>query len=56
MTDQEWEAQNGGLSPAEANARGLCWYCNGNSKIYSAYNSERIAVDCPENCDNGKAR
>jgi hypothetical protein len=24
MTDQEWEAQNGSLSPGEATARGLC--------------------------------
>ncbi len=32
MTDQQWEAQNGSLSPDEARARGLCWCCSGNGK------------------------
>lgn len=56
MTDQEWEAQNGNLSPAEATARGLCWQCSGKKKLFSAHGRERIAVTCPECRGDGKAR
>lgn len=56
MTDQQWEAQNGGLSQDEAAARGLCWCCSGNGVLYSAHGGERITAPCPEKCDNGKAR
>ncbi|MEV7975409.1 hypothetical protein [Streptomyces sp. NPDC086519] len=56
MTDQEWEAQNGPLSPSEAVTRGLCWCCTGNGKLYSAFGGQQIVTPCPEKCDNGKAR
>lgn len=56
MTDQQWEAQNGRLSPDECRARGLCWHCNGNSVLYTAFGGVQRAVPCPEKCDNGKAR
>ena len=32
MTDKQWEAQNGPLSPSEATARGLCWCCTGKAR------------------------
>jgi hypothetical protein len=56
MTDQEWEAQNGGLSPVEATARGLCWHCSGNGVNYTAFGGAQRAVPCREKCDNGKAK
>jgi len=56
MTDQEWEAQNGGLSPSEAVARGLCWCCTGNGVVYTAFGGVQRTVACPEKCDNGRAR
>jgi hypothetical protein len=56
MTDQQWEAQNGSLSPAEATARGLCWYCTGNGVLYTAFGGAQRKVRCPEKCDHGKAR
>lgn len=56
MTDQEWEAQNGSLSPGEARMRGLCWFCSGNGVLYTAFGGEQATVACPEQCDNGKAR
>lgn len=48
MTDQEWEAQNGGLGPAEAHAKGLCWHCTGNGNLYSAFGDDQITATCPE--------
>lgn len=56
MTDQQWEAQNGSLSPAEARARGLCWHCSGKGVLYSAFGGDQIEVACPERCNGGKAR
>jgi hypothetical protein len=55
MTDQQWEAQNGSLSPSEAQAQGLCWCCTGNGILYTAFGGEQRKVACPERCDNGKA-
>lgn len=54
MTDQEWEAQNGPLSPAEAVARGFCWCCTGNGVLYSAHGGEQITAPCPERCNSGR--
>lgn len=56
MTDEQWEAQNGGLSPIEAKARGLCWQCSGKGKLFSAHGGERIKVACPECRGDGKTR
>ena len=56
MTDQEWEAQNGSLSPAEARAQGLCWHCSGKGANFSAFAGERIKTPCPECRGNGKAK
>ncbi|NED75363.1 hypothetical protein G3I51_24170 [Streptomyces sp. SID9944] len=55
MTDEEWEAQNGSLSPAEATARGLCWKCSGKRKLFSAFGGERLAVTCSQCGGTGKA-
>lgn len=56
MTDQQWEAQNGGLSPSEARAKGLCWHCSGKGVLYTAHGGQQVTVRCPERCANGKAR
>ncbi|MFI8191384.1 hypothetical protein ACIF8T_21615 [Streptomyces sp. NPDC085946] len=56
MTDEEWEAQNSGLSPDQATARGLCWCCGGKSVLYTAFGRVQRAVPCPEKCNNGKAK
>jgi hypothetical protein len=56
MTDQQWEAQNGPLSPAEATAKGVCWCCTGNGVLYTAFGGVQRTVPCPERCDQGKAR
>ena len=56
LTDRQWEAQNGSLSPDEARAQGLCWHCSGNGVNYSAFGGERIAAPCPECRGNGKAK
>lgn len=55
MTDQEWEAQNGSLSPGEAAALGLCWCCQGRKVLYTAFGGVQRTVPCPEKCNNGKA-
>lgn len=55
MTDAEWEAQNSGIGPDEARAKGLCWMCGGVRKLYSAFGGERIAARCPECKGGGKA-
>ncbi|MFM9589870.1 hypothetical protein ACKI1J_14895 [Streptomyces scabiei] len=56
MTGKQWEAQNGPLTPAEAQANGLCWCCTGNGVLYTAFGGVQRTVACPEECDNGKAR
>ncbi|MFI9344943.1 hypothetical protein ACIG0D_27310 [Streptomyces sp. NPDC052773] len=56
MTDEQWEAQNGRLSPGEATARGLCWCCSGNGFLFSAFGGKQIKTRCPERCDHGKAK
>lgn len=56
MTDQQWEDQNGNLSPDEARARGLCWCCQGNGVLYTAFGGVQRAVPCPEKCSNGRSR
>lgn len=56
MTDQEWEAQNGTLSPGQAAARGLCWCCTGNGVLYSAFGGKQIKVNCGECKGSGKAQ
>lgn len=56
MPDQEWEAQNGRLSPGEAQARGLCWCCTGNGVLYTAFGGEQVEVPCGECRGDGKAR
>jgi hypothetical protein len=56
MTDQEWEAQNGSLSPDKAQARGLCWCCTGKGVLYTAFGGDQRKVPCPEKCSNGKAK
>jgi DnaJ-class molecular chaperone len=48
MTNQEWEAQNGALSPAEATAQGLCWHCSGKGANYTAFGGVQRKVNCPE--------
>lgn len=56
MTDQEWEAQNGGLSPAEAAAQGKCWCCTGNGKLYTAFGGTQRVIDCRECRGTGDAQ
>lgn len=56
MTDEQWEAQNGRLTPDQARAAGLCWCCCGNGVLYSAFAGEQIVVGCPERCNNGRPR
>lgn len=56
MTDQEWEAQNGSLSPGEATACGLCWCCTGNGVLYTAFGGIQRKVNCRECHGDGKAR
>lgn len=55
MTDQQWEAQNSRLGPAEADRLGLCWGCGGNSVLYTAFGGVQRIVDCPECPGTGKA-
>lgn len=55
MTDQQWEAQNSSLGPAEAEKRGLCWQCAGNRVLYTAFGGVHRTVDCPECNSTGKA-
>ncbi|GHD70270.1 hypothetical protein GCM10010317_077230 [Streptomyces mirabilis] len=54
LTDQEWEAQNGTLSPAEASTKGLCWCCTGNGVLYTAFGGVQRKVNCPECKGTGK--
>jgi hypothetical protein len=56
MTDQQWEAQNAGLSPAAAKRRGVCWKCGGNRVLYTAFGGVHRIVDCGECQGTGKAR
>lgn len=56
MTDQQWEAQNGSLSPAEARTQGLCWHCSGKGANYTAFGGAQRKVPCPEYRGDGKAR
>lgn len=56
MTDEQWEAQNGGLSPDEARTRGLCWLCNGNGALYTAFGGIQRTVPCRECPGDGKAQ
>ncbi|MFL6096030.1 MAG: hypothetical protein ACJ71Y_11330 [Blastococcus sp.] len=56
MSDQEWEAQNGPLSPSEATARGLCWCCTGNRVLYTAFGGVQRKVDCRECRGTGQAQ
>ncbi|MEU6552094.1 hypothetical protein ABZ915_17685 [Streptomyces sp. NPDC046915] len=56
MTDEQWEAQNGSLSPIEAVAKGLCWCCTGNGVLYTAFGGVQRTVACPEKCNSGKAK
>lgn len=56
MTDQQWEAQNGKLSPAVAKKRGLCWKCSGKGALYSAFGGEHITTACGECQGTGKAK
>ncbi|WP_281946100.1 hypothetical protein [Streptomyces olivaceus] len=55
MTDEEWEAQNGSLSPEQARARGLCWHCSGKGANWTAFGGVQRKVTCPEKCRNGEA-
>lgn len=56
MTDEQWEAENGSLSPGEAAARGLCWQCTGNRVLYTAFGGVQRKVPCRECRGNGKAK
>jgi DnaJ-class molecular chaperone len=56
MTDEQWEAQNGPLSPGEAAARGLCWQCTGNRVLYTAFGGVQRKVPCRECRGTGKAK
>ncbi|MFG3046262.1 hypothetical protein ACGFZR_15200 [Streptomyces sp. NPDC048241] len=56
MTDTEWEAQNGTLSPGEATARGLCWHCSGKGANWTAHGSVQRKVRCPECKGSGGAK
>lgn len=56
MTDEQWEAQNGSLSPDEAHARGLCWCCTGNGVLYTAFGGVQRKLPCGECRGNGKAQ
>ncbi|WP_159106691.1 hypothetical protein [Streptomyces rishiriensis] len=55
MTDQQWEARNGALSPGEATAKGLCWQCTGNGVLYTAFGGVQRVVPCKECRGNGEA-
>jgi uncharacterized protein (DUF983 family) len=48
MSDKQWEKQNSSLGPDEARAKGLCWHCGGNGKLYSAFGGKQILTVCPE--------
>ena len=56
MTDDEWEAQNGGLSPDLAAAQGKCWKCSGHKKLFSAFGGDQFSVTCDECSGTGEAR
>ncbi|MFM9703613.1 hypothetical protein [Streptomyces galilaeus] len=56
MTDEQWEAQNGSLSPDEASARGLCWHCSGKGTNFTAFGGDQRRVRCPECRGTGKAK
>ncbi|MFI9598908.1 hypothetical protein ACIHCX_03335 [Streptomyces sp. NPDC052043] len=56
MTDQQWEAQNGSLSPNEANMRGLCWHCSGKGANWTAFGGVQRKVTCGVCLGDGKSR
>ncbi|MFE4420414.1 hypothetical protein [Streptomyces sp. NPDC056817] len=56
MTDAEWIKQNKNMHPGKAVAKGLCWQCAGNGKIYSAFGGQQLVVVCGECRGTGKAQ
>ena len=56
MSDKQWIAQNKGMDPAKAKAKGYCWKCSGEGKIHAAFGDEQILVVCPDCQGNGKAK
>ncbi|MFD3568454.1 hypothetical protein [Streptomyces sp. NPDC058667] len=46
MTDREWEAQNSGSSPQDAEKKGLCGTCGGKKKLWSAFGGVQQVFTC----------
>lgn len=55
LTDQQWIKQNKPMAPTKAIAKGQCWQCAGNGKLYSAHGGQQLIVVCNECRGNGKA-
>ncbi|MGW5426864.1 hypothetical protein ACWET9_06505 [Streptomyces sp. NPDC004059] len=56
MTDDQWIKQNKATPVGKAIAKGLCWQCSGNGKIYSAFGGQQLIVVCGECRGSGKAQ
>ncbi|WP_030168999.1 hypothetical protein [Streptomyces sp. NRRL S-813] len=56
MTDEQWIKQNKAMPVGKAIAKGLCWQCAGNGKIYSAFGGQQLIVVCGECTGSGKAQ
>ena len=54
-TDEEWIKQNKPMPVGKAIAKGLCWQCAGNGKIYSAFGGQQLIVVCGECKGRGTA-
>jgi hypothetical protein len=55
-TDKQWIAQNSGMDPSKAQAKGLCWMCAGNGKLHGAFGGEQTVTVCPECSGTGKVK
>jgi hypothetical protein len=56
MTDEQWIKQNKATPVGKAIAKGLCWQCSGDGKIYSAFGGQQLIVVCGECKGSGKAQ
>jgi hypothetical protein len=56
MSGKQWIAQNSGMDPRKAEAKGLCWMCGGNGKLHGDFGGEQTITACPECSGNGKAK
>lgn len=56
MTDDEWVAQNSGMSYTDAQNQGLCGTCGGKKKIWAAFGGVQQEFTCHECKGSGKPK